>query len=189
MAININKKHKGFSLLEMIIAIGIFSLVVVVAISTFVSITSVRKKTGEIQRNMENARAAMGSVAKALRNSDIITPGSSGNTNTILAYNYSQERCERYSFSGSNLAYFFRDVSQADYENDKTLCNSGLGGSFNMLSGTVSGGTFNVVPSVAGSSVGRVTILMQIQNTAGGVDKALAQTTVSLRSGQEVSPS
>ncbi len=176
--------RKGFSLLEMIIAVFIFSLVVTVAVSAFVSAVSVRKKTKEIQQNMENARVAIDGMAKALRNGDIIT----GTVNTILAYNYSQERCEQYLFSGNNLTYSFKSVLQADYMADKTLCNSSLGGTFNMLSGTVSSGKFNVIPSVAGSSVGRVTILMQIQN-AGGADKALMQTTVSLRSlSQEVNP-
>lgn len=180
-------KMAGFSLLEMIIAVAIFSLVMIVLVSTFVSMVSVRKKTREIQQNMENARVAMNSVAKALRNSDIIVPALDGNASIIRTYNYSQERCEQYEFNDNDLVYSFETVlvvNKADCDPTLPLND----GNFNMLSDTVSSGKFNVVLSTD-SAVGRVVILIKIQKS-GGVSEALMQSAVSLRSqSQEVNPS
>lgn len=186
--LKISKKQKGFSLLEMIIAIFIFSLVIVVAVSTFVNMVSVRKKTREIQQNMENARVAMDTIAKQVRNNTLVIPSANNPTaSNIRIYDSSQQLCVEYSFGAGNLKYSYLNSVA-----DSVACGSAPIATFsnyNLLSGTVTAGYFGVTVSVPRSSIGRVTILMQIQN-ATGADKALVQTTVSLRSlSQEVNPS
>jgi prepilin-type N-terminal cleavage/methylation domain-containing protein len=183
--LKISENEAGFSLLEMIVAVAIFSLVIMVAVSTFVSVINVRKKTREIQQNMENARVAMDGITKILRNSDVV----SSTQSKVRIYDYSQERCAEYEFISAtkSLKYSYNTVPLASKDADCTA-GASLTAVPNMLSGTVSSGKFNVSPSTD-ILVGRATIMMQIQN-AGGTDKALLQTTVSLRSlSQEVNPS
>jgi prepilin-type N-terminal cleavage/methylation domain-containing protein len=177
--LKILKNKKGFSLLEMLVAVFIFSLVIVVVISVFVNVVNVRKKTKEIQQNMENARVAMGTIAKEVRNNPMISQSAS----FVRMYDDAQKLCLEYAFASSNLYYRYLTVV------DQSGCTAAtsLTGSVPMLSGNVSG-KFEIVPSVADVSVGRATILMEVQNSAS-TDKIKLQASASLRSlSQEINP-
>lgn len=178
------KKYKAFSLIEMIVAIFVFSLVIAVVISAYVSIMNADKKAKAVQQNVENARYAMELMAKTFRTSAIIgTPTAS----TVRVFDYSQvdsqwghHRCLEYTFSGNNLSYKISN----DYVDMRT-CESGPSWSsvMPMLSGTLRSGQFLVVPT--GSAAGKVTIAMDVC-PAGGCsgaagDDTKLQTTVSLQ--------
>ncbi len=72
MIIEQKNKITGFSLIEMIVAVSIFSLIVAAAITSFVSMVNSDKKAQQIQKNTEDARYAMDKIAKSLRTSTII---------------------------------------------------------------------------------------------------------------------
>jgi prepilin-type N-terminal cleavage/methylation domain-containing protein len=177
--LKISNNTNGFSLLEMIIAIFIFSLVIVLAVSTFVNVVSVRKKTKETQQNMENARVAMSTIAKEARNNLII----SANASRIIIYDDAQKLCLKYAFVSTSLHYYYQTVI------DQSGCTIGtvFSGDKIMLAGNVTG-KFDVIASVADDLVGHATIMMEVQNP-GSTDKAKMQTTVSLRVySQETNP-
>jgi prepilin-type N-terminal cleavage/methylation domain-containing protein len=92
---------KGFSLLEMIIAIFIFSVIILTSVSIFAKIFSVRGKTRSIQMNMESGRVALENIAKNMRMSSGLKVN--GSDQDIYMYNNSQSQCVEYKFSGSAL--------------------------------------------------------------------------------------
>lgn len=132
------KKLAGFSLLEMIIAMSIFSLIVMATVAAFASIVSTQKKTKEIQKNLESTRTALELVGKTMRFSNHL---SSGGESVIFLYNTSQNKCLSYQFSENGLeeAKFGPPSDPSDCENAenyigiyKTLV-AGATGKFNVI--------------------------------------------------------
>src|SRR3989344_3339435 len=71
-------KTKGFTLLEMLIALAIFTIAVFIAVSTLFSITNVQKKIIAKQSAEDNLRFAFESMAKEIRTGKIFHCGTSG---------------------------------------------------------------------------------------------------------------
>ncbi|OGF93944.1 hypothetical protein A2Y47_00225 [Candidatus Giovannonibacteria bacterium RIFCSPLOWO2_12_43_8] len=71
-------KMKGFTLLEMLIALAIFTIAVFIAVSTLFSITNVQKKIIAKQSAEDNLRFAFESMAKEIRTGKIFHCGTSG---------------------------------------------------------------------------------------------------------------
>ncbi len=106
------KKLKGFSLIEMIIAIAVFSIIVLATVSAFASVVKVRKNSRQAQNNLEMARSTVDSMVKIMRMSSLLkTPDGNLESNQIFMYNNSQKKCVSYRFSGTDLevAEFFPD--------------------------------------------------------------------------------
>lgn len=61
---------RGFTLLEMIIATGVFSAVIVIAASVVVVLNSAQKKAINIQNTHDNIRFALESISREIRTSD-----------------------------------------------------------------------------------------------------------------------
>lgn len=84
-----NKKKNGFTLLEMTLAIGIFSVLVVSAIGIMLGVTKAQIKAGNIQEIQDNIRFGLELMTKELRtgNQYIITNfcGNSGEVNFLTA--------------------------------------------------------------------------------------------------------
>lgn len=166
----------GFSLVEMIVAIFIFSLIMTVVTSVFVQVFNARKKSKEIQMNIEDARYAMELMAKTLRMSSVKNYGN----DFIVIYDYSQGKCIRYyRDSDSKLKMIAAPEEEASACNDpngtpQTMMNAELG---NLLLDIVE------TDGATANTMGKVTIAMTI--CAGGVSSCetmeTIQTTVSLR--------
>ncbi len=62
-----NTLNKGFSLLEMIVAIGVFSLAVVFSLSTLISLSNESRKAQATRAVMENLGATIESMSRAIR--------------------------------------------------------------------------------------------------------------------------
>ena len=62
-----NGKQGGFTLLEMIVSIGIFMVVAVVAVGALVRITSVNRQAQSIQTSMTNLSFALESMSREIR--------------------------------------------------------------------------------------------------------------------------
>lgn len=62
-----NSKNKGFTLLEMLVAIFIFTIVVTVAASAIINIINVNRKSRELQTVMGNINLAIESLSRDIR--------------------------------------------------------------------------------------------------------------------------
>lgn len=60
-------KEKGFTLFEMIVAVGIFTVVVVIAVSSMLSLTASERKAITLQNTQDNLRFAVEAMAKEMR--------------------------------------------------------------------------------------------------------------------------
>ena len=63
----ISKSARGFTLLEMIVAIGIFSIVILISLSTLLVVTSAQKRAVAIQNAQDNLRFALEAISKETR--------------------------------------------------------------------------------------------------------------------------
>ncbi|HPN96242.1 MAG TPA: prepilin-type N-terminal cleavage/methylation domain-containing protein [Candidatus Moranbacteria bacterium] len=194
---------RGFSLVEMLVALFIFSLVMMTVVSVFASFVSNRKKIGNVQRDLENGRTAIELMAKNIRMSCGVGIGyvSSGEETTgsaLFMYNNSQGKCLIYQFQNGNLKsssapieappgsenepcpYDCRPVN-AGYSNWKTLVSSNIqAGEFRIVKTDREPASVDGDPRV----VGKATILMSI-----GADMPVTlQTTVSHRDYEELAP-
>lgn len=60
-------KEKGFTIFEMIVAISIFTVVVIVAVSSMLTLTAGEKKAITLQNTQDNLRFAVEAMAKEMR--------------------------------------------------------------------------------------------------------------------------
>jgi len=183
-----NAKKNGFTLIEVLVSIFIFSLLMVVTFDFFSSSVFGYRNSKAIQRDLESAQYAMNIMTKTLRTSKVID----SNLNMIRVYDYSRKtgtgKCIVYQFSGDKLVSGSSNVA----DTNETLCTSALLIQTKEITASyINNFEFNVVPSSATSSpkmVGRVTISAEVcatLNCAGTVygekDVARIQSTVSLR--------
>lgn len=66
----------GFTLLEMIISLGIFSVVMITAIGAMLSISSAQQKAANVQNIQDNIRFALESMTKEIRTGSTFRPAS-----------------------------------------------------------------------------------------------------------------
>jgi prepilin-type N-terminal cleavage/methylation domain-containing protein len=69
----INKKSKGLTLIELIVAMGIFSVIIVIVVGLFVATLKGYRKSAALQNVQENARFLMDFMTKEIRQSTIIS--------------------------------------------------------------------------------------------------------------------
>lgn len=189
------KNKKGFSLLEIIVAVFIFSLFMTSMSVVFSRFYLGYKKTKYVQKNLENAQAAINSMAKTMRTSSLtggpLIPGSPFTSYSLRIFDYSQLKCIEYeflNFPDFNLRY--RETNTGSLSD----CGSYIGIwaiDSDIISGGVSG-SFYVLPSIMDSvdpddnQAGRVMISTSVCSNSdcsnSSMDKAKIQTTVSLRS-------
>jgi prepilin-type N-terminal cleavage/methylation domain-containing protein len=192
-----HSRLRGFSLLEVILALFIFSLVMMSVTSYFASTTVANRNTRLLQQNLEDVGFAMNRIAKVLRTSVVLSPILPSPVTSIRVYDYSQGACLRYEFSGNTIHEF---VSTAPFPgggaNEKTWCASVNVGDFTSVSlitttGASISGRFYVIPSNDGVPAGdplvagRVTMNAKITRVN---NFSTIQTTVSLRNYKEVYP-
>lgn len=185
---NVRAKNKylGFSLVEMIIAIFVFSVIMTTVTATFVSVINTRKKVKAVQQDVEDARFAMELMAKTLRTSHVVSPTLPSTVSDIKVFDYSQSKCIEYRLAGNKLQ------SGEATAVDEVACATATPGPFSdMTSGYLNNLSLDVIPS-SGTTRGKVTIAMKIcyNLTCSGAnsDAVNIQTTVSLRDYEEVNP-
>lgn len=64
---SISKKQKGFTLVEMIVSLAIFSIVAVVALGALVNIISANKKAQSLQASITNLNFALETMSREMR--------------------------------------------------------------------------------------------------------------------------
>lgn len=95
------KTLKGLTLIEVVVAMAVFSILMTGAAQTFTSGLMSFKQNTEIERDVESVSALMNQIAKELRTSTVST--SATNPSTLRYYDYSQGKCIRYTSSSGNL--------------------------------------------------------------------------------------
>ncbi|MDO8240728.1 MAG: prepilin-type N-terminal cleavage/methylation domain-containing protein [Candidatus Moranbacteria bacterium] len=187
---NLKSKYKGFSLMEMIVAIFVFSLLMTTMVSTFVSVVSVRKKARMLQQDTENARFAIEQMSKTLRTSTVLNPIDRTPVQNLQFFDYSRNSCLEYNFSSPKLQSRAGTWTNSGTPEVTPICNFSSSYS-DMISGSLNSANFFVVKS-ASVPVARVTISLHIcyNNVCTGEagDEVAIQSAVSLRDYQEVAP-
>lgn len=95
------KTLKGLTLIEVVVAMAVFSILMAGATQTFTSGLMSFKQNTDIERDVESVSALMNQIAKELRTSTVSV--SATNPSTLLYYDYSQSRCILYTSSSGNL--------------------------------------------------------------------------------------
>ncbi|MDP1620561.1 MAG: prepilin-type N-terminal cleavage/methylation domain-containing protein [Candidatus Moranbacteria bacterium] len=192
---NGKNKYKGFSLMEMVVAIFVFSLVMTTATAVFIKVASARKKVKTIQKDVEDARFAMEQMAKTLRTSTImyVKPlAGVSHSQDIQVYDNSQGRCVEYRISNQKIQSRTGASSDSNDDGKVDSCSFVNVPFGDMVGANVGDLKFDVVKSDGSANkIGKVTISAQIcyggsTTCAGSSDMVRIQTTVSLRDYWEV---
>lgn len=182
------KNANGFSLLEMIIAVAIFSLVTVSVMSAYVSIFKAGRNAKIVQKNIENTRGAMDIMAKTIRSGEV--DGSSAQDIKLFVYDAGSStdgKCIKFSFASNSIQQKQTNSGKRDpaYPDCKTATYSNPAVDLvDISSGFTVTGKFAVTP-VSDAAAGKVTILADVQS---GTDSAKLQTSVTLSGSKEVAP-
>lgn len=91
---------KGFTLIEIIVAAALFSLISLAITNLFISAIKGQRQITSLQAVQENGRYLMESISKEIRTSQIIS--SDGTTNTLQIKNANGENVE-YVFSNKQI--------------------------------------------------------------------------------------
>jgi prepilin-type N-terminal cleavage/methylation domain-containing protein len=167
---------RGFTLIEVIVSLFIFSIMMVVVSQVFASAFSGYRSTRAIQRDIDNAQYSLNIIAKELRTSSVVNPASGNlvNSSFVQFFDHSQSKCFRYRISGGNLQVASANVA------DVAACSGATLSTFTNITTGVINGSFRVTPSTsAPAHVGKVTVSLDISE--GSTHHARIQTTVSLR--------
>ncbi|QQS20755.1 MAG: prepilin-type N-terminal cleavage/methylation domain-containing protein [Candidatus Moraniibacteriota bacterium] len=190
----LSRRTRGFSLLEALIAMFIFSTVMVSVTTYFVSIARANQNAKRLQQNLEDVRFAMNQVSKVLRTSVVISPISPSPEGTdssrIRVYDYSQSSCVEYAFSGEELTQrsSARPASSATPDEKAWCAGASLSSAASIVSardGSRLIGSFRVVSSQDGGNARAGRVVIRAKVTRQDVS-SVAQTSVSLRNYKEV---
>lgn len=179
-SIKAQKIKKGFTLLEVLVAISIFSVVLTGVSGIFSNFVKNYKSTKIVQRNLENAQFAVNQMAKILRTSKLVSPVNNPvSSQAVEVYDYSQNLCFRFEFTGGNInkqtasanvgiCGVYGAAEKMIYSNNAAVSTNG---SF----------LYPIATDKANGSwhVGMITVLAVVSH--GSEDMAKMQTTVSLR--------
>jgi len=187
MARRINKKIKteaGFVLLEMLTAVLIFSFIMTAAISVFIASYKAQNNAAGFQKDIENIRVSVESMAKNIRTStlDYSNTDPEGTASEIYIYDYSQDKCIGYRFentaSGKKmLSSVENQIVRVDNDGNLVNCNVLSGESFTpLLAETeINKGKF-LIKNTTALEMGKITIIMQLTENSEPFE-----TSVSLR--------
>ena len=129
----LQKKQKGFTLIEMIVSIFVFVLIMLAIVEVFASQIRAHKNARTLQSDLENAQFAMNYIGKTLRTATLVGYGaSSGSTNSsfiqpgdvgyeedfytktiaadsnegLILYDFSQEACIIFTFGNDSFGNY-----------------------------------------------------------------------------------
>lgn len=172
---NTRKKLKGFTLIEVLVSLFVFTIVMTAASGIFASSFSGYRYSKNIQRDVENAQFIMSILAKELRTSTVVSPtGITNSSSAVQFYDHSQGRCFNYRINGGAIQVASNNAIDAGD------CSGMSPSPFTTIStGTVSGSFYIVTSRDIPKRVGRMTLTLNIRE--GSTHSADIQTTVSLR--------
>jgi len=171
---------KGFTLLEVLVSLAIFTVMMVAVSQTFAGAFSGYRNTRALQRDLENAQYFMNILAKELRTSSVVSPLTGPfpvSSQFVQFYDHSQGKCFHYKIEQNALRMDEADAAGV------AACGTMTLSAFETVSTGIVAGAFYVTPSTVAPDtpmrVGKVTISLDVSE--GNVHHAYVQTTVSLR--------
>ena len=184
----VKSNKSGFSLLEVMVAMFVFTVVMLATVAFFGTTVASYRNARAIQQDLENAQYAMNLMAKTIRTSSIGTCNIP-NSSKLCVYDYSQSQCIIYKLSSSSLQKGSGSPTTPD---DVSTCPFSTieSGGMNNMTGDVFINNLTFAPILSSSTVvGKVTISMEIcppnsDNTACSTreqDRVKIQSSVSLR--------
>jgi prepilin-type N-terminal cleavage/methylation domain-containing protein len=177
------KSSRGFSLIEVVVAMGVFSLLMAIVSVAFSGGFATYRNTASAQKYLENAQYIMNDLAKQLRTSSVISPTGNPAANTspisVTFFDHSQSKCIMYR-QHTSPDYIEKSVGTAG---TAALCGTTPG--FSVWNRVTAGEvTMDLVirNSVLSTRVGLVIISFSVGGGgASAVDPVLLQSSVSLR--------
>lgn len=172
------KKKKGFSLVETLIALLVFSFIIVMLMGSFSSLLKNYANVKKTQRGMESAQYVINLMAKTIRSSVINPTFPSTAQSQIIMFDNSRSLCVVYKYEAGVL-----QVASGGAGTDITTCVASQPTSFTPLtaSNELSGFSFSGVPTditdPANPVFGKISIMADVY----GGNASKMQTTVSLR--------
>lgn len=170
---------KGFSLLEAIISIAVFTLIMIATVETFSSMIQTKAEADRMRESHQKAQIAIESITKSIRSGVVIDPAPTtpltSNASTIRIYDFSQSLCIEYSFSGTVLQKRTAPMAHEDRDDCKGL--SSFSSSQIMVDNTIKG-IFDVS---WGEEYVTIALLLVPSNQAEVTNQTRVQTTVSMR--------
>ncbi len=160
-------KRSGFSLIELIVSVGIFSIVATFAIGTLLTLTNAQRKAAALQSAFDNVRFAIESMSKDMRTgTNYACVPANDYPCTHFSYTNTSGQLVEYQISGNQIqknieSAGFQDVTDRSIyiqQLDFYLKNAALG---DQLQPTVT----IVVHGVAGRSRAGVESQIQLQST------------------------
>lgn len=176
------KRKKGFTLIEVTVAMFIFGIIMVATANMFGSVINTKRETGIVQNDYEQAQATLNLIAKVIRTS---TMGNSNNS-AVNVWDYSQHACVGFRFRDKQVQMAINTEDDPEkYETAKETCKTysagNVPGGYESIASITATGGFRVIETNE-TQRGRVTISLIVEPpTEKSRDKAHTQTSVSLR--------
>jgi prepilin-type N-terminal cleavage/methylation domain-containing protein len=186
-----NKKNKGFTLIEMMVAIAVFSIVMVMAMGALLNVIDSNNKARSIKTAINNISFALEGISKDMRMGTDYACGGGGNT--------VEEDCtggvDTISFKSSKAGnpYVYYRFNTANSQVESCISSAGTGacdGSYSPLTSSeltldsvkfyVLGVTHSKDPAVTRT---QPRVIIVIKGTAGNKNKVKTQTTFDLQTG------
>lgn len=95
------RSKKGFTLVEVLVAMFIFTIAMVAISEIFVSFIKSYRTARVMQKDLQDAQQASNYISKTLRTSTVMSGDDKGKI--IVIYDYSQGKCIEYSFAEDGL--------------------------------------------------------------------------------------
>lgn len=99
--INNMRSKKGFTLVEVLVAMFIFTIAMVAISEIFVSFIRSYRTARVMQKDLQDAQQASNYISKTLRTSTVMS--GSEDSSVIVIYDYSQGKCIQYKFAEDGL--------------------------------------------------------------------------------------
>ncbi len=160
--IKIKKLSKGFTLLEMIVAVGLFIVVAIISLGTLLNISDVQRKTGALRSINDNINFSLETMVREIRSgSNYSSPSQSvftmtNNIGESVTYRLNNNRIER-SVSGN--PYVVLTAQEVTINNLKFIVSGQLAGDSLQPSVTIS------INGIAGSEKEKTKAILKLQTT------------------------
>jgi prepilin-type N-terminal cleavage/methylation domain-containing protein len=173
------KSKPGFSLVEVIVSIFVFSFVMAMLAGSFASFFRNYINEKKTQVDVENAQYAMNIMAKALRTSEVEDTQSF----PMNTFDYSQNKCIQYRFASGTGGVSKMQAGFTGDSSPKKLgdCNFGSGVTYRDMT------TYDIKYAVVNSqatevpALGKVTVSMGVRDQSNVTSTVPIQMSVSLR--------
>ncbi len=172
------KVQKGFSLLEALISIAVFTIIMVATAETFASMIQTKSEADRMRESHQKAQVAIESITKSIRSGVVIDPAPAtpftSDASTIRIYDYSQSLCIEYAFLGTAL-----QKRTASIDRDECTAGVSLPDTQIMVRDTVKG-NFDISWDDDNKYV-TIRLLLISPNQQASTNQTRVQTTVAMR--------